>query len=167
MKTQIALTNLGKYNEGHLIFTWLQLPFTDEELQAAKDEIGINAQYEEWFITDYESDIVGLKIDEYENIEDLNELLEQIEEIDDEALNAIIESAGYELQQCIDIYNGGNYQFYPDCETYADVAERDVNDGLYGEVSESLIIYIDFKSIGRDLDCNGYCETSYGVIYVG
>ena len=167
MDTKIALTNLGKYNEGKLIFTWLQLPCTDEELRAAKDEIGINEQYEEWFITDYESDIEGLKIEEYENIDDLNELLEQIENIDDDDLNAIIESTGYELQECIDIYNSGKYEFYPDCKTYADVAGHMVDNGLYGDVSESLAPYIDYESIGNDLDCDGYCETSYGVIYTG
>lgn len=54
---KIYLTNLGKYNEGYLVGKWVELPATDEELEEAKKEIGINQQYEEWFITDYESDI--------------------------------------------------------------------------------------------------------------
>ena len=61
---KIALTNLGKYNEGYLVYTWLDLPCSDEELQKAKDEIGINEMYEEWFITDFEADIPGFKVEE-------------------------------------------------------------------------------------------------------
>ena len=29
---RVALTNLGKYNEGELIFKWLDLPATEEEI---------------------------------------------------------------------------------------------------------------------------------------
>ena len=35
MKMEICLTNLGKYNEGELVFTRLVLPATTEEIYAA------------------------------------------------------------------------------------------------------------------------------------
>ena len=39
---RIYLTNLGKYNEGQLIGEWVELPCTDEELEAVKERIGIS-----------------------------------------------------------------------------------------------------------------------------
>lgn len=53
---RVALTNLGKYNEGELIFEWLELPTTEEEVEAAFKYIGVaeGTEYEEYFITDYE-----------------------------------------------------------------------------------------------------------------
>lgn len=78
---KIALTNLGKYNEGELVYKWVELPATDEELTAAFEEIGINEQYEEFFISDYEAPL-GIQVGEYENIEKLNELAEALEGIE-------------------------------------------------------------------------------------
>lgn len=53
---RVALTNLGKYNEGELVFKWLDLPATDEEIEQAFKSIGVaeGTEYEEYFITDYE-----------------------------------------------------------------------------------------------------------------
>ena len=59
---KIYLTNLGKYNEGELVGKWIDLPISEEELEATLEEIGIDGEkYEETFITDYETDINGLK----------------------------------------------------------------------------------------------------------
>ena len=59
---KIFLTNLGKYNEGELLGEWLELPATKEEIKKSCDRIGINERYEEWFITDFETDINSLSI---------------------------------------------------------------------------------------------------------
>lgn len=44
---RIYLTNLGKYNEGQLIGEWVELPCTDEELEAVKERIGISDEPDE------------------------------------------------------------------------------------------------------------------------
>ena len=62
----IYLTNLGKYNEGELVGEWVKLPVSDEELQEVFKRIGINKEYEEYFITDYECDFY--EIGEYEKL---------------------------------------------------------------------------------------------------
>ncbi|OMK44309.1 hypothetical protein BER30_000392 [Clostridioides difficile] len=90
----IYITNLGKYNEGELIGEWAELPVNEEELQEILDRIGINEEYEEYFITDFETDIEGLEISEHSNIEQLNELamkLERLEEYEIEELKALLE----------------------------------------------------------------------------
>lgn len=78
---KIALTNLGKYNEGELVYKWVELPASEEELTAALEEIGVNEQYEEFFISDYEAPL-GIEVGEYENIEKLNEFAELLEGIE-------------------------------------------------------------------------------------
>ena len=75
-KMVVYLTNLGRYNEGVLQGKWLKLPASEEALEKVLDEIGINEMYEEYFITDSESDIIGINnvINEFSNIQKLNEL---------------------------------------------------------------------------------------------
>lgn len=67
---KIFLTNLGKYNEGELIGEWVELPVSKEELKKVFERIGINEEYEEYFITDYECDLY--EVGEYENIDKQN-----------------------------------------------------------------------------------------------
>ena len=65
---RIAITNLGKYNEGILSFKWLELPCTKEELHETLQAIGVDGkEYEEFFISDFETEISGLRIGKYEN----------------------------------------------------------------------------------------------------
>ena len=46
----VYITNLGKYNEGHLIGKWLELPASNEEIEKVLKEIGIDGEeYEEYF----------------------------------------------------------------------------------------------------------------------
>ena len=80
MEIKIAITNLGKYNEGELAFEWMTLPADEDELQDALQAIGIDGKrYEEYFISDYEA---PFPIGEYESIAKLNEVAEKLEEVD-------------------------------------------------------------------------------------
>lgn len=72
---RIYLTNLGKYNEGYLIGEWIDLPISNEELQKVLDRIGINEEYEEYFITDYEDDCMV-----YCDCNDMTDVAEQYAE---------------------------------------------------------------------------------------
>lgn len=169
---KIALTNLGKYNEGALVYKWLELPATDEEIQEALEAIGIdNEEYEEWFITDYETDIEGLKVGEYEDLEALNELVERYEnlhEYDQDIVQAIIEGEGYDLEESLDVLESGNYAFYPDVNDEEDLGYYVVDEGLFGvKIPDSLQAYIDYESIGRDWSINGAGSfTSKGYIEI-
>lgn len=161
---KIAITNLGKYNEGSLIFKWLELPCTDEELAEALEEIGINERYEEYFISDYESDFDGLKIDEYDNLQELNTLAERAEAVDAELLAAILEAETSDLSAALEIAESGDVQFY-DSMTLEELAEEFVEEGLFS--TETLLRYIDFEKLGRDLSFDGYTETDAGVLFKG
>lgn len=75
---KIALTNLAKYNDGELVYTWLELPADEDEIRAAFEKIGC-LDGDEYFITDYEA---PFEIYEYSNVFDLNEKLSLLSEVD-------------------------------------------------------------------------------------
>jgi len=61
MSMEIFLTNLGKYVEGCLVGQWVKLPVPEDKLESVLKQIGINDEYEEYFITDYETSFHGLR----------------------------------------------------------------------------------------------------------
>ena len=95
------VTNLGKYNEGRLAGAPLNFPTTTEEVQALLKRIGVDGvRYEEIFITDFESDILGLydHLGEYESIDELNHLAHLLSGMDGDELaklEAVMDSGEY------------------------------------------------------------------------
>jgi len=79
IEINVCLQNLGKYNEGELVFEWLSLPATNEEIAETLNAIGINAQYEEFMIADYEA---PFSIGEYDNVYKINEIAEKLEGVE-------------------------------------------------------------------------------------
>lgn len=162
---RIFLTNLGKYNEGQLIGEWVDLPYTDDELEEVKERIGISDEpdeegnyYEEWFISDYETDIDGVTVGEYDNLDDLNELAEDLDNLNDEELKAFqacIQN-GNNFAQSLEIVQSGDYVIYYNCDTMEDVAYEVVEEyGYLNGVPDSVAKYFDYEAFGRDLSIEG------------
>ena len=153
----IFITNLGKYTEGTLQGEWVNLPATETELEEVYKRIGINEEYEEMFITDYETDIDGLSVGEYDSISDLNELAEtweSMEEYEREIVEAMI-SEGYDLEEALE--KKDNCMIYYDCYDMEDVAREYVEEtGLLHNVPEILQNYFDFEAYGRDMSYEGH-----------
>ena len=169
---EICLTNLGKYNEGKLIYSRLVLPATTEDIQAAYDEIGLadGTMYEEAFISDYETDINGLSISEYASLDDLNELAEELENFDEyelEAFGAMLEY-GYATDGALKKVQDGDYMYYSGCCSMAEVAEQYADEtGLLANIPDDLRYYFDFEAYGRDMEINGsFVETESGYIEI-
>lgn len=182
----IALTNLGKYNQGVLDFVWLTLPATDEEIKEAFDKIQVShdnthyysdglghlatndyyGEYEEFFITDYECDY--MKIDEYANIETLNNIAETVEDLEEYEMDIVkaLMNDGYSLEEALD--KKDDCIFYPDCESMTEVAEHYADEtGLLDSIPENLRYYFDFEAFGRDMSYEGHwIATDNGYIEV-
>ena len=160
MVLKIYLTNLAKYNEGTLKGKWIDLPMDDDELN---NEIrSVLGQDEECFITDYES---PFNLDEYENVNDLNDLASQLDELDGhdtEKIVYLLENIGLDRDEALKQYEDVDY--YPNM-TLSDVAEEMVDEGLFGEISENIRPYLDFEKLGRDLSFDGYHETKKGTFF--
>lgn len=154
---KIFLTNLGKYNEGELIGEWVELPVSQEELQKVFERIGINEEYEEYFITDYECDLY--EVGEYENLDTLNEIAERIEELDEEeskVVKALMSDLGYTLDEAIGKVNSGDYMIYHDCNNMTDVAYQVVEECAdLDNVHDDVARYFDYESFGRELEIKG------------
>lgn len=157
----IFLTNLGKYNEGELVGEWVELPATDEELEAVKARIGINEEYEEYFITDFETDVHGLKVEEYSNLDELNELAEAIEE-DPEKAEALI-YFGYDTADEIkDNLDNIFYVTTPEgCESDEEAVGYYYAEECGGlNIPENIKSYFDYEAYGRDIMLEGQFYTS-------
>lgn len=167
----IYLTNLGRYNEGCLMGEWVKLPIPKDKLQEVLDRIGINEQYEEYFISDYETLFANLHISEYSSIQDLNELAEKIDELADsdyEKLGAVLE-----CESCMSIAE--ILEIIDELDSFDLLTEVDNDEALgeyYAEVccifhgiSDSISRYFDFEAYGRDIRLeSNICFTSYGAV---
>lgn len=153
---KIYVTNLRKYNEGQIIGEWVSLPC--EGLEEVLNEISNNGN-DELFISDYETDINGLKIGEYEDILQLNEIAEEIDNLSDDeliAFQAYLEQYANNMEQALDEVHQGNYRIYYNCDNMSDVAYQVVNEcGLLDGAPEELKVYFDYEAYGRDLSING------------
>lgn len=153
----IYLTNLGKYNEGELVGEWVQLPISNEELQKVFERIGINKEYEEYFIIDYECDFY--EIGEYESISTLNEMAEKFDDLDEEqeqVVKVLMSECGYDLDGAIEKAESGDYRIYTDCNDMTDVAYAVVEECDYlRNIPETVARYFDYEAFGRDLGIEG------------
>lgn len=157
------VTNLGKYNEGHLIGEWVKFPTTYEEMKKVFDRIGIDGvRYEEWFITDYECSIDGIydQLGEYESLESLNYLAVKLDEMstyDIEKLEAIIQhdsSYTRDVKGLINLTaNLDTYDFLEGVHNEEDLGSYWVEEsGAYDlKAMGNLANYIDYQRFGRDI----------------
>lgn len=154
----VFLTNLGKYNEGELVGKWISLPIDTAELENCLEEIGINEEYEEYFITDSETDIEYLDISEYSNLQELNEIAEKYDEMDDDekmVLSAFMLN-GDDFSEAVAHVQEGDYYMYPDCRDMEDVAIEVVEQcGYLQDVPDAVARYFDYEAFGEDLAIEG------------
>lgn len=121
------------------------------------ERIGIDGEeYEEIFITDFESDL-GITCDEYDNIEDLNEMAETIANLSEwerDIVEALISEGDYDIEEAIEKCE--DVIVYSDCNNMSDVAEQYAEEtGLLDSIPENLRYYFDFEAYGRDMEIEG------------
>jgi len=164
---KVFITNLHAYNEGKLIGKWLDFEALDKEtIEREINKIIEAGGGEEVFITDYETDLQNLEIDEYEDIDDLVELgeaLSSMSQEDKDKLEFLIEHMGYEPTEALEYIDDVTYY-----EGYSleDLAREFVDEGLLGEIPEKILPYINYEALGNDLRHDGYIETDKGVFYL-
>ena len=169
---KVFITNLGRYNEGYLVGKWVKLPVDDETLDKVLTEIGINEQYEEYFITDHENEIVGIGdvISEYSSVAALNKLaqrLEMLSDADADKLGAVLEyEACRSVSEVIDLLDElDEFDLLPDVEDDEDLGYYYVEECGSIYIPEHLKNYFDYEAFGRDVRLENLCLfTSYGFL---
>lgn len=169
---KVFITNLGRYNEGYLVGKWVKLPVDDETLDKVLTEIGINEQYEEYFITDYENTLVGIGdvISEYSSVAALNKLAQRLEVLSDadaDKLGAVLEyEACKSVSEVIDLLDElDEFDLLPDVENDEDLGYYYVEEYGSIDIPESIRAYFDYEAYGRDIRLESSCLfTSYGFL---
>lgn len=163
---QVYIANLGKYNEGELVGAWFSFPIDEEEVA---EKIGLNAEYEEFAIHDYEA---PFPIDEYDSIDHLNHLYGLIQEIEGTPIyEELQEILGYWFKNIEELLEHHEEIIcYADCDSMQDVAEHYIEEtGVLNALPENMRYYFDYQALGRDMEIEGnYLVTSHGVFeYAG
>lgn len=178
----IYIANLGKYNEGHLVGEWINLPFEQEELnelfvriklgtmdddgnythgyveQWERNGVMYDTVYEEYAIHDYEH--CPFEVSEYSSLSELNEMAELLQGLDDDDMEIvkIMHDGGYygSFEDAVNGFRDGDARIYHDCKDMTDVAYQliEETDMLHG-VPDNIARYFDYESFGRDLDIEG------------
>ena len=154
------ITNLGKYNEGELVGETLEFPTSPQEVQTLLKHIGVDGiRYEEFFITSFDGDVLGLYdyLGEYENLDELNHLACLLSELDQgelEKFEAVLHT-GAHTSSVADIINLTQnldcFEFYPDIENEEELGRYWAEDL---PIPEELKDYFDYEAYGRDISIN-------------
>ncbi|MDB2562696.1 antirestriction protein ArdA [Sulfurimonas sp.] len=153
---KIYITDLEAYNNGHLVGEWYTLPMGEDSLAECNEDVLYNGRkacshthhHEETFITDWECDYMD--IEEYSDIYKLNEIAQELESLNEYDMKryTALRGHGYSHEEALKAYE--DVDLYEDT-TLPELAEQFVDDGLYGEINDSIKNYIDYEAIARDL----------------
>ena len=155
MVFEAYITNLGKYNEGALVGEYLKFPATAEDVQGLLKRIGVDGvRYEEIFITDFQSDILGLYdcLNEYDNIDELNHLAHVLTELDQSDLEKFEAAIAYgentgSVKDLINLAQNLNcYDFIPGIADEEDLGRYYIEEMDALDVPEHLRDYIDYEA---------------------
>lgn len=173
MPIRLWVGNLGKYNEGELVGEWISLPYDEDEWEEMLERIGIGSQvdpddpsygvYEEIFCADSESDIPGLKIGEYPDYDELNEIAREWDELDfdqQESVGIRMDMLGEDIDDAI--ANADDVRIWHGCVDMRDVAYEflDETGGIAELSKDDLERYFDYEAYGRDLEIYGCFDYS-------
>ena len=152
---QAYVTNLGRYNDGELIGMWVTFPVDNQELQKIFDEIELNDEYEEYFITDYDGYLpkgMHEALGEYISISTLNKyglMLEKINELGPKAreqFEALCGETNDLFCAAENVLNGG-LSYMSGIEDMSDYARYLVSEFGYDSVPNKHL-YIDYEELG-------------------
>ena len=120
---RVYIANLGKYNEGELVGAWFEPPIDMDEV---RERIGLNDQYEEYAIHDYE---LPFEIGEYTPIEEINRLCEMVEDLPDYIRDNMGSLLSYYSGVEDFCEHADDIILWSGCDTTADVAEQMLDEG--------------------------------------
>lgn len=164
MEVKVYIANLGKYNEGVLQGSWFALPI---DFDFIAEKIGLNDEYEEYAIHDFES---PFDIPEYISIDALNDMYNKLCEIEEHGVEeSDIKTLISEMGGLFEVYNNLDSIVNHGCISMEDYAYNLLYEQLESCGIESWILnYIDYEKFASDLRIEGQfieCGNLYEVEY--
>jgi antirestriction protein len=159
---EACITNRGKYVEGELRGEWLKFPADTETVKALLAKIGVDGVlYEEYFITDYKTNLAGTRdLGEYAGIDRLNYLAALLSEMDEHDLTKFTAAAvhGEYSGNVTDLINLTQnldcYEFYPGVKDYDEFGRYLIFELDYEKIPDTLVDYFDYEAYGEDYVIN-------------
>ena len=161
----VYVADIAEYhNNGNLVGGWVGLPIEKSDFEAFLKTIGnpkgigLNDCYMN------NSAFNGFKIEDYKDIQELNEVCKRMERINPykvDIFNALYEALG-DFNTALNCLESENYGFYED-KTLEEVAREHLE--KYFDIPPFLENHIDYSGLADDMSAQGYYETSRGVIY--
>ena len=146
----------------------LKFPTSPQAVEALLKNIGVDGiRYEEFFITSFDGDVLGLYdyLGEYENLDELNHLaclLSELPQSEIEKFEAALHM-GAHTSSVADIINLAEnldcFEFYPEIESEEDLGRYFAEDL---PIPAELKDYVDYESYGRDISTNENGHFSHG-----
>lgn len=142
---------------------WVDL-LAVEDFEELRDKVGDCV-----YVSDVDSDF-GMKMEGNFLIEDLEDIADKLNEIAneyaEEEFKALMEYLG-DFEEAYSTWEAGKFSYYPDVKDREELGQYVINEGLWGEIPDNLVNYIDYEAIGRDIDLNANgCFTDNGFIEV-
>lgn len=165
----IYVACLAAYNNGWLHGKWIECTQSADdirnEIKEMLSESPITKEYgeiaEEWAIHDYQG-FEGFKVQEWESIDKLSELAQAMTDSDDpEMFSELLQIRGHSIEEAKEFLEDNYAGLHTDLSDFAESLCRDCE----GEIPKQLEYYIDWKSMGRDMELSGdifTIETSTG-----
>ncbi len=154
---KIYVADLAEYNNGNLVGKWITLP-NDNLWSEVQEMLGSN---EEWAIHDYEA---PFSISEYADLDELNTIAEQYQELDVQEIKKINYLMDYQGETMAKALEHQEDVHIYEQTTYLELAYDQVDEGLFGEVPDHLVNYLDYEMIARDLECD-YVQINNDLYY--
>lgn len=161
MTIKIWLGDLSAYNEGRLAGEWVALPCDEETLDALVSKYTNDGQ-SDYYIADYEA---PFQHNSFVHLtpQRLNEIAEELADMNEYDLARVEYLAeARDIDTALSDYE--DVSFYEGM-TLKQVAMELVDEGVFGDVPETIANYIDYEAIARDLSFDGYEETARGVFH--
>ena len=161
---RIYVADLAAYNNGKLHGVWIDAALELDDIQEAVAKMlkaSPEGFAEEYAIHEYEG-FGSYRVSEYEGLESVHEVacfIEEHEELGAELLAHF--SSIDEARTAIDENYVGCY------ESVADFAEELTEDSV--QIPESLVFYIDYERMGRDMELGGdifTIELGHGEVHI-
>jgi hypothetical protein len=150
--------------------TRIELPSSDyiSDITKVFGEGWIEHDYEIVDVEDEYNIFNSFKLYGYESLDKLNKLATRIEELcsDDHSIK-ILQSASEvftDIDEVLELMEADSLELYENHEP-DDIAEWYVDEGFYGDISDKLVMYIDYEKMGRDIMIEGNLyETKNGIL---